>query len=86
MNKQHSEECFEEIAKRLEQEYIVNWSITGDSDRDKEVFLYLLKNLAAFLHLSWEDMNIYYRASELSKWPPYHTLEETLAKVASLKF
>jgi hypothetical protein len=86
MNKTRSEECFEEIASRLEHEYIVNRSIVGDSDRDKEIFLYLLKDLASFCHLSWDDMNVTYRASQLSKWPPYHTWEETKAKIAALKF
>jgi hypothetical protein len=84
MNKHRSEECFEEIASRLEHEYIVNRSINGDSDRDKETFLYLLKNLAAFCHLDWDDMNVYYRASQLSKWPPYATIEDVKAHIAEI--
>ena len=84
MNKQHSEACFEEIASRLEHEYIVNPSINGETDHDKEIFLYLLKNLAAFCKLSWDDCNVEYRATQLSKWPPYATIEDVRARLAEL--
>jgi hypothetical protein len=85
MTNQRSKACFEEVAKILEDEYIVNPSIRGDPDRDKELFLYLLKNLAALLKLSWGDMNVDYRASQLSKYPPYCTTEEMLAAVARME-
>jgi hypothetical protein len=80
MNK--AEACFEEIASRLEHEYIVNSWIRGDGD--KEIFLYLLKSLAAICKLSWEACNVDYRASQLSKYPPYCSLRDIKATLAGV--
>ena len=85
MSKQRSEEMFEEIASRLEHEYIVNRWINDDSDRDKQIFLYLLKNLAAFCKLSWEERDVHCRASQLSKYPPYATIEDIKARFAEME-
>jgi hypothetical protein len=83
-DRQRSNDFFEEIASSFEHEYMCNSRLnTAPGDHQKQ-YLYLLRSLASFCRLSWEDMNVDYRASHLSKWPPYHTMEEMLAKIAAL--
>jgi hypothetical protein len=86
MNKTRSEECFEEIASRLEHEYMMNDRINSnaETDRQKEQYFWVLKALAAFCKLSWDDMNVEYRASQLSKYPPYATIEDVRAGLARM--